>query len=249
LILKSNPLDIEAYFRRGLASFQLGQFRPALHDFNAALAFDHDHVQAYHHRGHVHDQLGELRKAVADFSTALGLEPQRGHFHAARGQSYQHLGEYDKAVADLQQALTMSLDKDDQVTVRTTLAWIYVVGPAKLRDARKALPLAERAAELARNDYACLNVLGIVYYRLGRWDQAVKTLQAAAADRKEGPTASNLFFLAMSYQQLGKRDKARKCYDRAVRWQPPWKLHPNQIEELKAIRAEAEAALAKRPEK
>src|SRR5262249_50065690 len=156
------------------------------------------------------NRLGEFRKAVGDFTTALELEPYRGHFYAARGHSYQDLGEHDKAVADLQKALDMSLDQRDQVSVRTALAWIYVVGPAKLRDAGKALPLAERASQLARNDYTCLNVRGIVYYRLGRWDQAVKSLQAAAEVRKEGPTASNLFFLAMTYHQLGKRDEAQK---------------------------------------
>ena len=84
----------------------------------------------------------------------------------------------------------------------------------------------------------------MVYYRLGQWKEAGETLQASARTNREGPTAYDLFFLAMAFRQTGEHEKAKECYDRAARW---WrvqsKLAPHEVSELRAIRAEADAVL------
>jgi tetratricopeptide (TPR) repeat protein len=129
----------------------------------------------------------------------------------------------------------------DQADVCMELAWIQVTAPAKLRDVKKALPLARRGVELAPGDPLCLNTLGVVYYCLGRWREAAETLQASARANPEGPTAYDLFFLAMTYRQTGELEKAKECYDQAVRWcRARAELRPEQAAELGAIRAEAE---------
>jgi WD40 repeat protein len=131
----------------------------------------------------------------------------------------------------------------DQADLCRELAWILVTAPAKLRDAAKALPLARRAVELTPGDPLCLNTLGVVYYRLGRWQEADETLQASARANPEGPTAYDLFFLAMTYRETGEREKAKGCYDQAVRWRRARaELRPDQVAELRAIRAEADEA-------
>jgi WD40 repeat protein len=132
----------------------------------------------------------------------------------------------------------------DQPGVCMELAWIYVTGPNKGGDAAKALPLACRAAELAPDEPLCLNTLGVVYYRLGRWQEAAETLEASARANRDGPTAYDLFFLAMSYRQTGQPEKARDYYDRALRW---WHARTGlpqfEVAELRAIRADADAVL------
>jgi tetratricopeptide (TPR) repeat protein len=83
--------------------------------------------------------------------------------------------------------------------------------------------------------------LGIVYYRLGRWQAALETLQASARANPDGPTAYDLFFLAMTHRQRGELEKARESYDEAVRWcRARADLPPSQVAELRAIRAEAD---------
>jgi tetratricopeptide (TPR) repeat protein len=129
----------------------------------------------------------------------------------------------------------------DQPEVCMELAWIRVMGPEEFRDASKALPLARRAVELAPGHPLCLNTLGVVYYRLGRWKEAAETLQASARANPEDPTAYDLFFLAMTYQQIGELEKAKACYDQAVWWcRARAELQPDQVAELRAIRAEAD---------
>jgi uncharacterized protein HemY len=124
------------------------------------------------------------------------------------------------------------------------LAWIQVAGPQKFRDPTKALPLARRAVELAPDEPLCLNTLGVVYYRLGQWQQAAETLQASARANPVGPTAYDLLFLAMTYRQTGEPERAKACYDQAVGWRPTQtNLAPHQVAELAAIRAETEEVL------
>jgi hypothetical protein len=146
----------------------------------------------------------------------------------------------------LERVLETAPDQPDMVT---ELAWVLVEGEKKFRDPARALPLARRAVELAPDEPVCRNTLGVVYYRLGRWDDAVETLRAAGRANRDGPTAFDLFFLAMTYHQTGQADKARECYEQAVRW---WhartKLQPSEVAELRAIRAEADAVLAGKPE-
>ena len=47
----------------------------------------------------------------------------------------------------------------------------------------------------------------------------------------------------MSYHRLGKTDKSREYYDRAVRRQQRMTLLPDETEELNAFRAEVDALL------
>jgi tetratricopeptide (TPR) repeat protein len=234
--------EAEAHFQRGKSHYESNDYRQARDEFNRALSLAPDHLEAYHYRGHVHEQLGECHAAVADFTAALQRQPHNAHFHERRGLAYYLLQEHEKALTDWQESLKL---KPDQAMVCNWLAWLHVAGPEKLRDAARALPLAEQAVRRVPGNTAYLTTLGAVHYRLQQYDQAVAKLIEAAA-RKEGATAANRFFLALSYHRQGERLKARECYEQALAW---WKARTRipgvKVEELNALRAEAETLLQK----
>jgi WD40 repeat protein/tetratricopeptide (TPR) repeat protein len=123
------------------------------------------------------------------------------------------------------------------------LAWLRVMGPKAFRDSQAALPLAQRAVKLAPNQAECLNTLGVVYYRLGRWDDAINTLHAAARSRPAGASGSDLLFLAMSYHKGGRPDVARVQFEQAIHWWNRAQLTAQQVAELTAIQVEVKLVL------
>jgi len=108
-----------------------------------------------------------------------------------------------------------------------------------LRDVKQAVELARKAVARAPKARPCWNTLGIALYRAGDWDGAVAALEKAMSLAKGGD-ASEWFFLAMARWRQGKKDEARRMYDRAAAWVE--KNGPKD-EGLQRFRAEAAALL------
>jgi serine/threonine protein kinase/WD40 repeat protein len=124
------------------------------------------------------------------------------------------------------------------------LAWSLATGPADQRDPVRALKLIEEAVKQQPENALFLNTLGVVRYRNGQYAQAVAALEKNLNAGRGQSDAFDLFFLAMCHTKLGNPAKAKDCFDRAVKWTEAQKNLPAQhVEELKAFRAEAEAAL------
>jgi hypothetical protein len=120
------------------------------------------------------------------------------------------------------------------------LAWAYLTAPAALRDAKSALSLAEKAVALTRGNAVYRNTLGLAYYRLGRYREAVDTLQPNLRGQEDWCLAFDLYVLAMSHHRLGEAATARIYYDWADRRaQAAKELTPRQLQELSAFRSEA----------
>jgi serine/threonine protein kinase/WD40 repeat protein/tetratricopeptide (TPR) repeat protein len=234
-----------ALFPRAMAGYRLGLWKEARGDFTSHLARYPEDAEAYHYRGHVHERLLDPASAVADFTRVLVRQPKNAHLLDHRGENLLLLGRHDEALADCTGSLGIN---PEQARPHRNLAWIHAAGPAKWRDPRKALPHALRAVALGGMDSRYRHCLGVVYYRLGRWKEAVKEFEAALAIRGGKSTAYYDYFLAMCHARLGALPRAREHLARAVQWaqEHQKEVLPAQAEEMKAFRAEAEAALKER---
>ena len=81
-------------------------------------------------------------------------------------------------------------------------------------DLVRAVRLAERAVAVLPGNYTCRLALGAVLYRAGRWQEAVRHLDKAAA-RQSLPVSAWLL-LALAHQHLGHAGQARQWLDRAA---------------------------------
>jgi serine/threonine protein kinase len=148
------------------------------------------------------------------------------------------LGRQTEAAEPYRKAL--ELEEDDPV-VNNELAWFLVTSPEPcLRDAARALRLAQKVVTAWPESADYRNTLGVAYYRNGDDRAAVAELERAIS-MQPGGTPLDWFFLAMAHGRLGDRDKARTLFDRSVEWMARRKPHDN---ELCRIRAEAQAMLA-----
>ena len=182
----------------------------------------------------------KLRQEVEKQSQAIAKNPKDAEAYYQRGRLHVRLKEFPKARDDFDRAIALN---PNHFEACNNLAWIYVAGPAKFRDPDKALPLAQKAVELAPDNRAYGNTLGMAHYRLGQYKESVAALERGIKNNKDQATAFELYFLAMCHHRLGDAAKAKDCYDRAVAWQKHAKLTLTQVEELNAFRAEAETLL------
>jgi tetratricopeptide (TPR) repeat protein len=231
--------------------------RQAVAVYSLALALCPINPEAYLQRGRAYGSLKEAQKAIADYSMFLALVPpadkRRPEVLVRRSLSYQLLKDTPHALADLRQALKLDLDqslRSELALACNNMAWQLVTGPAQERDPAQALPLAEKAVALRPEGPSYRNTLGAAYYRLGRYGPAVEALERSLRETQgEYAAAYDLFFLAMCHARRGAAAKAKGCYDRAVTWVQGRRnrLPAGAEQELDALRAEAEAELAKGP--
>ena len=126
------------------------------------------------------------------------------------------------------------------------LAWLLAACPEpRFRDPPRAVALADKAVANAPSDGASWRVLGVARYRAGDCRGTLAALGKAIqlfADRPEPARREGLdtLFLAMAHGQLGEREEARRCYERAVGWMEQYRPRD---EELHRFRAEAAALL------
>jgi serine/threonine protein kinase/WD40 repeat protein len=166
-----------------------------------------------------------------------------GFVRVARGYDSLRHEQWEAAAAQLEQAIELLPQLD---WACNELAQLLVLGPKSLRNAEKAVSLAERAISLCPSDVTYKFTLGAAYYRAGRWRDARDTLEASTRDSLGWRVAEHLFFLAMCHHRLGDAVKATDCHDRAVKWveeRRNW-LPSDWVAELRELRAEADALLA-----
>ena len=129
--------------------------------------------------------------------------------------------QHEPAIADLEAALALEPNRPTPGNLlamcRNNRAWELASGPES-GDLPRALRLVKQAAESDPEHGVFLNTLGVVQYRLGRYDAAIATLSRSLAANHGRSEGFDLLFLAMAHHRLGHPGEARACYDRAVRW-------------------------------
>jgi tetratricopeptide (TPR) repeat protein len=122
------------------------------------------------------------------------------------------------------------------------VAWLRATSPdPEIRDVARAVKLAKEAVRLAPQQGDYWNTLGVALCRAGEWKDALDAFEKSL-ELCDGGDAYDWFFIAMAQWQLGRKDEARRWYDRAVAWVEENKKADD--EELSRFRTEAAALLA-----
>jgi tetratricopeptide (TPR) repeat protein len=201
-----------------------------------ATEVERDNWQILIERGNLWLILNEAARAIGDYSGAL----EHVQDAAARslvckqlGLAHSRLGRHAEARDDWQQAVDLT---PNSAEANNNLAWLLATCPdAALRDPRRAVALAAKAAELQPSQGMYWNTLGAARYRAGDWAVAIEALNKSM-ELRQGGDAFDWFFLAMAEYQRGNKDEARRWYDKAREW-----TQRNAAANEELLRFEAEA--------
>ncbi len=168
----------------------------ALSDANQAIKINPNSVRAYTARVYVRGQSGDFKGGLADLAQALPLASvpeEKATVYFNRAEVYLAMNNQKAAVNDLRAAVAAA---PDFAVAHDYLAWTlaYTLDTGY----NEALGHAQRAVELDANadNY---DTLGLVYYRLKQYAQAVEAYDHAIAMDPE---------MADFYQRRGDTNKA-----------------------------------------
>jgi len=166
---------------------------------------------------------GSFDSTVKLWNIAAATEPEVLVYDAQNAQSTRESADAARALEDNNQARLLATNRN-----------------AALRDAARAVELAQTAVRLDSASGLYWNTLGIALSRSGDWSGAEKALRKSI-NLRGGGDSFDWFPLAMIDWRRGDKDHASKTYRAALAWMTK---NAPQNEELQQLRAEAATVLA-----
>lgn len=179
-------------------------------------------------------------EAAAAYSKGIELlrepKPNDWRWFYFRGIAHERSKQWPLAEADFKKALALN---PDQPQVLNYLAYTWADMGVNLEPAREML---EKAAKLASRDGHIIDSLGWVYYRLGRYDDALRELERAIA-MAPGEAVVNEH-LGDIYWKVGRKREAVFKWRHALALNP----EPEEIERInRKLKEAADLAAAAEP--
>jgi protein O-mannosyl-transferase len=161
-----------------------GRTEEAMQEFQTALRLAPDSPATHANLANLLAKLHARNEAIAHYSEALRLDPAFVEAHYNIASLLREEGRTEDAAARCVAALQVNAD---YVPALVSLAWIYATdrGKAASQHAAGAVRLAEKACQITDcKDSELLDTLAAAYANAGRFEEAVKTGEAAFSAAK-----------------------------------------------------------------
>lgn len=109
-VIELDPESVAAYYCRGNAYCNDGQYENAIKDYDMLIELDPDNMNAYYCRGVAYYSSGQYIKAINDYSKVIQLKPDFAEAYNNRGIAYSKCGQYKNAMADYDRAIGLKPD-------------------------------------------------------------------------------------------------------------------------------------------
>jgi len=159
--------------------------------------------------GRLYLKQGELHKGEQVFDTALSQDPKNEQLLYAYGLFLDQAGRQSRAMSVMEQLITLAPKH------AAALNYVGYTWADKRQHLQKALEYIQRAVEQKPESGYIRDSLGWVYFRLGRYDEAVAELKKALALSDED--AEIWEHLGDVYVAMGKTEEALHAYGKAVK--------------------------------
>lgn len=217
-----NPDQLENYLKVCLLELRLQNSDGAFEILKKAKEKFHDMPQVPYFHGLAYSELKDYPKSVMAFEEAYLMSQTNPNirlesdFYFYYGAACERNGEFERAVNLFKKAIELNPDYADAYNY---LGYMYADKGINLDE---SLKLIEKAISYEPNNGAFIDSLGWIYYKLGKYDQALVELQRAVDLIKDDSVVFE--HLGDVYQKLGKKDQA------AIEWQKAFQRDPKNGE-------------------
>jgi tetratricopeptide (TPR) repeat protein len=167
--------------------------------------------QVYHYLSSLYMADDQNEKAVSTVTEGVQSYPDNVELHYQKGLVLERSGRHDEAAEAMRKVLAID---DEHAEALNFIAYGHAL---ENRSLDEALEYAERAYRLDPAPHI-LDTLGWVYYRLGRFTDALKAIKDASRQLSEDAVVFE--HLGEIHLVLGNRKEARAAFERALELQP-----------------------------
>ncbi|QIA26032.1 tetratricopeptide repeat protein [Mesorhizobium sp. AA22] len=207
----SSPLKPLSELQLGLNLADLDRYDEAIAHLKALVEAHPDDMRAYQALGGVYASKEDFRSAAGLYDKAVAMlkTPTRADWNIfyQRGIAYERLKEWPKAEPNFRKALEMF---PDQPQVLNYLGYSWVDMNINLEE---GLQMIQKAVDLRPSDGYIVDSLGWAYFRLGRFEDAVREMERAVSLKPEDPVLND--HLGDAYWRVGRRLEATFQWNQA----------------------------------
>ncbi|MBK7206853.1 MAG: tetratricopeptide repeat protein [Elusimicrobia bacterium] len=185
---------------------RLGRTRDALRVFKTLQKSQPDNPDFAYYLALAHAEAGRVRSARRWLTRTVALDPARVDAHFQLALAWDKAGKFDRAVPALRRVIALNPEH------HVALNYLGYSWADRGENLEEALSLVRRAVALDPENPAYRDSLGWVFFRLGRWDEAIAALESAA------PIAADAVVwrhYGDALAQQGRTDAARRAWREA----------------------------------
>lgn len=207
----SSPLKALSELQLGLNLADLDRYDEAIAHLKALVEAHPDDMRAYQALGGVYASKEDFRSAAGLYDKAVAVlkAPTRADWNIfyQRGIAYERLKEWPKAEPNFRKALELF---PDQPQVLNYLGYSWVDMNINLEE---GLEMIQKAVDLRPSDGYIVDSLGWAYFRMGRFEDAVREMERAVSLKPEDPVLND--HLGDAYWRVGRRLEATFQWNQA----------------------------------
>ena len=176
-VIQLKPDFAAAWFNRATLRVQSADWRGAVQDYSQAHKLKPADAAVLVGRAQAYRGQGSLDSALVDLNQALRTDSRCIDAIVERADIQMQLGRYAESAADARSAIR--LDPKSAPALRAA-AWLMATCPdERFRDRKLAVEAAQKAADLAGDDYRYLDTLAAAFASAEQYDRAIVTQKKA----------------------------------------------------------------------
>ncbi len=204
----------DLHYHLGLIYTQLDQADMAIPYYLTALKQDPDNLETITNLGYSYLRVGSLNKAITSFFRAAEMDPLAAERHNMLGMTYLKAGMLEDAVIALSQAVRLA---PKEAAYHFNLAEAY----QQTGDTHKAYAQYDLAVQSETVTGDDKYTQGKVYYRMGLYDNAIKSYRRALWDTSDKLKEANTHLaLGYAYEANGQQWKAKNAFQNYLKMVP-----------------------------